>query len=173
MHGTSKAKAMSLIVWEWVCEMYVFNSMKINVQESPKCVNNFISETTDNSLISFHSALFSLLSLTPSEQIVWEPLLSRMDILYSQWLGSGSYNEKRINTVHWVYMHISTYLIDGGGKEAKWNLSNKLSISFSCSVSRFLGVTEWKPHDVTVHRVTRCNTIKCQAIKAIFSMNQP
>ncbi len=66
-----------------------------------------------------HSALlffFFLLSLTPSDRSSWEPLLSRMDILSSQWLGSG-YNEKQINTIHWVCMHISTYLIDGRGKK--------------------------------------------------------
>ncbi len=52
-----------------------------------------------------------------------------MDILSSQWLGSGRYNEKQNNTIHRVYMHISAHLIDGGGKEAKWNLSNEFSIT--------------------------------------------
>lgn len=80
---------------------------------------------------NLHSALF-FFSFCPwlhRKQTSWEPPLSRMDSLSSQWLGSGRYNEKQNNTIHWVYMHISAYLIDGGGKEAKLNLSNELSIT--------------------------------------------
>ncbi len=68
---------------------------------------------------NLHSALFFfLLSLTPSEQTSWEPPLSCIDILSSRWFGSGRYNEKQNNTIHRVYMHISAYLIDGGGQRS-------------------------------------------------------
>lgn len=68
-------------------------------------------------------------------------------------------------------MHIPFCLIDGRVKEAKWNLSNELSITgFSCVQP----LTFLEPHSgnliVILQRVTRRNAIKWQAIKAIFSM---